>query len=310
MTTFLILFVTLLAVWACGWIVGALPPSPLRLAHLWSDEVGGAAQELLTGFVTAPDTTQTALTMATGNSATIRNAALASKVKLLTCWVDVQLRGIFRIRSPKMHDNVQGLRFDTIASEMQPNFSPMFPQTLFPQDTLTLDLSGSATASDIETACLLVHYEDLPGQSGRFTDPAGVKARMVNLVTVENSLATGTAGGYSGEEALNADFDLLKANTDYALLGYLLSPVAGQTAGECACVRWRGADTGNLGVGGPGSDTERWLTSRWFVWLSEQAGLPCIPIFNSANRAGILVDAAQDENGVDVLVTTILAELK
>src|SRR5207244_1402266 len=103
---------------------------------------------------------------------------------------------------------------------------------------------------------------------------------------------------------------LLEANRDYALLGYTVSPVAGQTVGECACVRWRGADVGNLGVGGPGSDTDRWLTSRWFVYLSERSGLPCIPIFNSANKAGILLDAAQDENGLDVIVTSIFARLK
>lgn len=270
----------------------------------------GPALELLTGFVTAPDTTQTALTMAAGNSLTIRNAALNSPVKLMSTWVDAQLRGILRIRSPKMHDNVQGIRFATIASEVQPLMDCAFPQLLYPQDVLTVDLSGSATGGDIETACLLVRYDDLPGQSARLIDSPTLKQRMVNVVTVENTLTTGTAGGYSGEEALNADFDLLKANTDYALIGYQVSPVAGQTVGECACVRWRGADTGNLGVGGPGTDTDRWLTHRWFAYLSERSGLPCIPVFNSANRAGVLVDAAQDENGLDVIVTSILAELK
>lgn len=268
-----------------------------------------AAMQLLTGFVTAPDTTQTALTMAAGDSLTVRNAAPDSAVRLLTTWVDAQLRGIGRIRSPKMHDNVQGIRLATIASEVQPLIPAKVTQRLYPQDTLTVDLSGSATGGDIETMCMLLFYPDLPGQSARLFDPAYVMGKLKNIVTVENTLATGTAGGYSGEEALNADFDLLKANTDYALLGYTVSPVAGQTVGECAAVGWRGADTGNLRVGGPGTDTDRWLTNRWFVWLSEQFGLPLIPVFNSANKAGILVDAAQDENGLDVIVTSIFAEL-
>jgi len=270
----------------------------------------GPALELLTGFVTAPSTTQTALTMASGNSLVIRNAAADSPVRLLTAWVDAQLRGILRIRSPKMHDNVHGIRVGTNANVVHPLIPPAMAQRLYAQDALTVDLSGSATGGDIEQACMLIYYPDLPGQSGRFATPDQIKQRMVNLVSVENSLALSTAGGYSGEEALNADFDLLKANTDYALLGYLCSPVAGQTDGGCAAIRWRGADTGNLGVGGPGSDTEKWLTSRWFVWLSEWTGLPCIPIFNSANRAGILIDGAQDENGLDVIVNSILAELK
>lgn len=133
---------------------------------------------------------------------------------------------------------------------------------------------------------------------------------MVNLVTVENSLATGTAGGYSGEEAVNVESDLFKANTDYALLGYTVAPVAGATDGGAAVVRWRGADTGNLGIGGPANDLKKFLTNSWFIDLSNKTGLPCIPVFNSANRAGILLDAAQDENGVDILVTSIFAELR
>lgn len=268
-----------------------------------------AAIELLCGQVTAPDTTLTALTMNAGNTLTVRNAPLTSKPKLLTTWVDVQLRGIWRVRSPNLHDNVQGIRFGTIASEVQPLLDPMFYQPLIPQDTLVAELSGSATAGDIESAAMLLHYDDLPGISGRFISPGDLKSRMKRLVTVENTLATGTAGGYSGEEALNAEFDLLKANTDYALIGYNVSPIAGQTVAECLAVRWRGEATGNLGVGGPGTDTDRWLTNRWFVWLSERSGLPCIPVFNSASRAAILLDAHQDENGIDVLLTSIFAEL-
>lgn len=290
-------------------IIGAL----VRAFDLNGSELllAGPALELLTGIVTAPSTTQTNLTMATGNTLTIRNAAIDSPIRLLTAWVDAQVRGIFRIRSPKLADGVQGLRFDTIASQPRPLFDPMFGQRLFAQDALTVDLSGSATAADIETACLLVYYPDVPGANARLANPGDVKTRMTgHLFTVENSIATGTAGNYSGEEAINTDFDLMKANTDYALLGYVVAPVAGQTEGECAAVRYRGVDTGNLGVGGPGNEDLQHLTSRWFVWLSERSGLPCIPIFNSANRGGILIDVATDENGVDVLVTSIFAELR
>lgn len=267
--------------------------------------------EIIGGLVTAPDVTQTNLTMFTGNSLTIRNIAGAAPAKLLTHWVDKQTRGLVRIRSPRLADNVQGLRFDDIASEVQPLLDPLFAQNVYSQDQLTVDLSGSATGGDIESWCGLIFYPDAAGVNSRLIDAAALKGRFTgDLFTVENSLATGTAGGWSGEEAISADFDLLRANTDYALVGYLVSPVAGQTVGECAAVRWRGTDTGNYGVGGPGTDTDRWLTHRWFVWLSERSGYPCIPVFNSANKGAILVDAAQDENGLDVLVTSIFAVLK
>lgn len=302
--------VLLLAIGLPQFVVFVTRGSCAVAKHVLSSSTGGAAIELLTGFVTAPSTSQTGLGMAVGNSLTVRNAALSTNVRLLSAWVDAQVRGIMRIKSPKLHDNVQGIRVGTNANIVQPLLDPTFMQGLYPQDTLTVDLSGSATGGDIETACLLVRYDDIPGPSGRFIDIATLKQRGVNEISIENSLATGTAGGYSGEEAINADFDMFKANTDYALVGYLLSPVAGQTDGGCACVRWRGVDTGNMGVGGPGTDLLKELTQKWFIWLTERTGFPCIPVFNSANRAGILLDAAQDENGLDVIVNSIFVELK
>ncbi len=262
----------------------------------------GQVLELVSGFVTAPSTTFTALTMAAGNSATVRNARADSVIQLLSAWADVQGAGEFRIRSPKLHDGVQGIRLDTVISEVKPLLPDQFMQMLFSQDGLTLELTGSATAGDIESGCMLIHYDDLPGAEAQMIDAETLMARMMHIFTVENTLALGTAGGYSGEEALNVEFDQFKANTQYALLGYLVSA-------ECAAVRWRGADSGNFGVGGPGDELGRDYTRSWFVDLSRKFGKKLIPVFNAANKDGILIDGAQDENGTDVTVTTILGEL-
>jgi len=262
----------------------------------------GAALEVLTGFATAPGTTFTALTMASGNSATIRNARLEADIRLLQLWADNQVAGAFRVRSPKLHDNVQGLRFDVTVGDVAPLWPWAAGQRLYAQDAMVLEISGSAVAGDIETAGLLIYYEDLPGTAARFLGIEELGRRYVNIVTVENTLALGTAGGYSGEEAINAEFDLLKANTDYALIGYTVDA-------ECAVVGWRGVDTGNLRVGGPGNETLRHVTSEWFLRLTRAHGIPLIPVFNSANRAGVLIDGAQDENGTDTTLTSILAEL-
>lgn len=260
------------------------------------------ALELLTGFATAPGASLTAVTMATGNTLSIRNGRDDSFVAILQAWMDAQTGGNLRIRSPRMHDNVQGVRLVNSASEIEPLLPDGVGIRVEPQDTLTVEVSGSAVAGDIETVCMLAYYADLPGIAGRFISPEDLRSRMVSLMTVENTLALGTAGGYSGEEAINAEFDLMKANTDYALVGYLVN-------GECAAVGWRGVDTGNLRVGGPGALESKGLTARWFVALSESFGLPLIPVFNSANKAGILIDGVQDENGADVTVTSIFAQL-
>jgi hypothetical protein len=262
----------------------------------------GLALELIAGQATAPSTTATALTMGAGTSLTVRNAPLESRVELLAMWADVQGAGFARLRSPKLHDNVQGIRVATVVSEAKPLLPAAFRQPLVPQDQLIAELTGSATAGDIEGLAFLLFYENMPGTEARLLDFDTMMARAVSLVTVENTIATGTAGGFSGEEAINAEFDLLKANTDYALLGYAVSA-------ECLCVTWRGVDSGNLRVGGPGDDTGRDYTRDWFSRLAREKGLPLIPTFNSANKGGILLDAMQDENGTDVTVTSIFAEL-
>ncbi len=262
----------------------------------------GAALEVLTGFVTAPGAVLTALTMAAGNTLTVRNCPFEKRVYLLQAWVDAQVAGVLRIRSPKLHDNVQGIRATTTASDVVPLLPGGFKQLLIPQDTLIAELSGSGVAGQIETAAMLIYYDDLPGTNARLATPDEIRKRMVQIFNVTQNLALGIAGGYSGEAAINATFDLFKANTDYALLGYVCDV-------EGAVVRWRGADTGNLGIGGPGNETLRHVTSSWFVRLSDWYGLPLIPVFNSANKAGILVDGAQDQAGADVLLTSIFAEL-
>lgn len=262
----------------------------------------GAALEVVSGRASAPSTTFTAWTLASGNSLTVRNAPLDSGVWLLQLWHDNQTAGVVRVRSPNLHDNVQGIRCRVSAGYPAPLLPWGVATKLIPQDLLVVEATGSATAGDLEQGALLIYYANLPGVDARFITYEQVIARRRHIVTVENSLATGTGGGYSGEEALNAEFDLLKANTDYAFLGYLVDT-------ECAVVRWRGADTGNLGIGGPGEPDLRELTSLWFVKLSQMYGLPLIPVFNASNKAGILLDAAQDEDGADVVVTTILCEL-
>jgi hypothetical protein len=262
----------------------------------------GRAFELVTAFGTALAAAGEDLAAAAGNSLTVRNAREGSAIWLLQTWADVQTAGLYRIRSARMHDNVQGIRFDTTVGFPVPLLPWGIKQKLFPQDVLTLTIGAADTAGDIETAAMLIYYEDLPGTDARLMSAADVMARAVHIFTVENTLALGAAGGYSGEEAINAEFDLFKANVDYALVGYVVDA-------EAACVRWRGADSGNLGVGGPAEPDLREETAEWFLRLSRLYGLPLVPVFNAGNKDGILIDGAQDEVATDITVNSIFAEL-
>lgn len=261
-----------------------------------------AALEMIGGNTVAAGATITALTPFAGNSFTVRNGQAGADIMLLQAWSDVQVAGTLRIRSPRFHDNVQGIRERTVIGDLKPYLPWGLPEHLLPQDNMTVEQSGSAVAGDVESTMLLLYYADLPGSAARLASWQDIVNRIDHLVTVENTLATGTGGGYTGEEAISSEFDLLKANTDYALLGYLVDS-------ECAAVGWRGADTGNYRVGGPGEPDMRDITKDWFVLLSQAYGVPMIPIFNAGNKNAILLDAVQDENGADPLVTSIFAQL-
>lgn len=262
-----------------------------------------AAVELVAAQGTAIGATIAAIGAVTGDSLVVRNAGnAANPAKLLQMWTDVQVAGTARLRSPRFHDNVQGLRFDTLVGDIRPMLPWGYGQAIYPGDVMIAELGGSAVAGDVETICLLNYYPDLPGVNGSFISADQLAQRIVHVFTVENTLALGTTGGWTGAEAINAEFDQWRSGEQYALIGYAVDT-------ECAAVAWRGGDTGNLRVGGPGDETEREMTADWFVRLSKAYNLPLIPVFRADNKAGILIDGVQDENGADTTVTSIFALL-
>ncbi len=263
----------------------------------------GKVLELISGFVTAPSTTLTGLTMNGTDTKQIRNFGDNSKAFLLNFWALNQAAGILRIRSPLMHDNSSGISSNILVANGRPLMPMGSMQRLFSQDTLNIELSGSATSSDIEQAALLIYYENINGLNANLKKWDEIKGRIKNIVNVINTLTMGVVGSYSGSEAIDADVDLLKANTDYAILGALTTLQQGS-------IGWQSADLGNFRVGMPGIITDKQLSANWFKILSESTGLATIPIFNSANKGNTFVDATNDENASSPIINTILAELE
>lgn len=264
----------------------------------------GKAMEILSGYVTGAATTNfDALTMLAGNSLTLRNAKEGSKIWLIGAWALNQANDTWlRIRSPRLHDNVEGMTFAVEAGSLRPLLPWGVKQELISQDTLVVEMMDAGAVADLDYACLLVWYEDLPGVDGRFITIEDYKQRARNVVAIRNTLIVDTDGTYDAEEAINAEFDLLKANTDYALMGCVVRDAV-------PCVRYRGTDTGNLGIGVPGGVGEHWMFGGFFLRLAEMTGLPCIPVINSANKANLLIDIPATENDITEEVSTILVEL-
>jgi hypothetical protein len=150
-------------------------------------------------------------------------------------------------------------------------------------------LSGSAVAGDIESLVQLVYYEDLPGQSARLQTWEQVKPKIKTILGLRLAITLGSTAGYNGARAINADVDLLQANTDYAVLGMT-------TDTECRGDLPARPDTGNLRVSVPG-EPDLGGHAWWFRLLSMHYGLPLIPIINSANKGATLIDCVNDENG-------------
>ncbi len=260
------------------------------------------ALDTVNAQVTAPGAGGASMAASTGDTLQVRSIPPGKSAKLVAIWADVNVSGFFNLTSPRLHDNTRGLRFRTLSIDSLPLMNIPSFQRLYDQDQLALFLSGSAVAGQIEQVTLLIWYEELQGINARLIDPATLMKRAVEQVTVEHTITAGVAGGYSGEEPINAESDLLKANTDYALVGY-------RTSVQCGAITYRGADTGNLRVSGPGDQFSSDFTKDWFLNLSEAFAIPMIPVFNSANRGGILIGVVQNQAGAAVTVSHNLVEL-
>jgi len=236
----------------------------------------------------------------TGQSTTVRNTQLGSKINLEGLWAQAAAASIVRVRSPRLHDNVQGIRYQVPAA-IPLNLMGLRPETpLVPQDLLVVEQSTVAAATTV--AFLHQSYASLPGSDGNYGSWGQIQPRIADMMTQEVTPGNPTAAGqWSAGVALNASFDLMKANTWYALLGYMVSATTGAIAIQ-------GPDTGGLKVGGPGI-LNAIETREWFLWMDEFSEEPAIPIINSANKAGTFVYLADFGAANAAVVDLLFAEL-
>ena len=262
-----------------------------------------SAIDTIASFQTTVGSTFAAGVMAGGDSATIRNFPQASEARLLAAFYDsVTSVQPWRVRSPLLHDNVQGIRFFPGQSPSQVLLPRFAAQNLEPQDTLVFELS-TAAATGKALGSLLVFYDSLPGAAARLYSPGDIRPLVKNIKPLVVTVGSGanTAGQWLDTLLTNTE-NLLHANTDYAVLGIV-------TDTAVASVAVKGIDTGNLRVGAPGTLNAD-VTSEWFVRLSEWTGKPCIPVINAANAAGTFVSIISSAATAAALdAQLILAEL-
>lgn len=249
------------------------------------------ALDLLSFTVTAPGATGTAMTAVSGNSAIVRNGSPGTLITCVAAWTNAQAAGFTGIAYPSGHDLVRGFQFRNTSGVSQNKIPAGYPLRFRAQDPITATQAGSATAGDVELLSMLMYYDDLNGIDAHLINLATLRARGVNLVTVRNSITPSAASIYASAQALNAGSDLLKANTEYAVLGgYVDSGVTANT------LSFFGPDTGNLRIGFPCLPGLPELTNNFFVALSENHDMPLIPVINSSNRASTFIEMLANEN--------------
>jgi hypothetical protein len=261
----------------------------------------GRAFEVITGRALNPGAGPTALVANTGDSFAVRSTPMENPPKLEGIWAFAATAGLIQVRSPRLHDQTQGIRFEVVASTAR-NFLPdEATQQLYPQDVLVFEIGGGAAETDV--GALAIYYPDLPGIDARLVMWDQISSRVANILTARVAITPpATAGDWSAGTALNATTDLLKANVDYAVLGYAAD-------GGVAAIALKGPDTGNLRVGGPGTN-EAIETRDWFIGLSKAKGSPHIPIINAANKAPTLAHVCKATAAGNTIVDFVLAELK
>lgn len=262
------------------------------------------AMEVVAGFATNPGATLTTLTPSTGTSFTVRGTDASKGTWLLSAWAFNATAGEQRITSPKLHDQVQGIRNRITAAATFPLYAgpsdALFAQRLYAQDNITVQQSGGA--AELDCGALLIAYDDLQGAAGRFIDFPTLKKIGQNVVTIEVTVTAVATGNFGGAVAVNSTFDNLIANTDYAILG-------GLTDTRGCAVGITGIDFANLRVGFPAEPTLRELTNHWFMALSVSANAPYIPVFNSANKAATTVDVETNGAGGTFIINLECVQL-
>lgn len=259
----------------------------------------GVAIDTISGSATNPSTTVTAVTMATGDSATVRNASASASVYLDEIYRQGATEGYIRVRSPLLHDMVQGIRFtpsETPSNRLLPSY---IDQLLRPQDPLTIEVSGGA--SEVDGVGASIWYSDLPGASARLHTLGDIAGLIKSVKPIEIDFNTSGTAMLWADTVITTTENLLHANTDYAVLGYI-------TDIALCMVGVKGIDTSNLRVCGPGSLRSE-VTSDWFVQQSMRTGRPWIPVFNSANQGAVFVTAAAVATTTAAKVSLICAEL-
>lgn len=257
------------------------------------------AIDTVVGTVTNTSSVLTAVTFNSGDSGVVRNFAQTDAAYLERVTKAAASAGAVRILSPLLHDNVRGITFTSSETPTHHLMPPQRGEKLNPQDTLTVQVSGGATETDL--VGLSIYYTNLPGATARLHSWSDIMPLISHVKPMEVDCTNSATKGAWTDTVITTTESLLKANTDYAVLGYVCDIGQG-------LVGIKGLETGNLRVCGPGT-TLTDTTANFFVEWSQREGTPHIPVFNAANAGSTYVSTCDVAASSTPKVQLILAQL-
>jgi hypothetical protein len=261
------------------------------------------ALDTISGGVTTVVGTPTAIVLASGDSLSVRAFPNASNAYLenLVLQGAVQANiGSFRVRSPRLHDNVQGIRLSPGELVSAYGLPAQTAQPLYPVDLLIAEITG-ATAAEAQQVAIFVRYDSLPGSDAPYAMWGDIAGRIIEYKPVQVVLGALVANTWL-DTVITTTENLLEADTKYAVLGY-------STNAPLTAVGVKGQETGNLRACGPGTSSE-FPTTEWFIRMSDKHGTPHIPVVSANNAGSIFVSAiTRAAVGAGTICELILAQL-
>jgi hypothetical protein len=234
-----------------------------------------------------------------GDSLSIRSFDTGAWAKLESIFLQGSSTEQARILSPRLHDNVTGLTFETPETPSEFLFPQEVGEPMYSSDTLTVQLSAAASSDSV--AALLMYYSNIDGVSANLATWAQVKAAMIHLKTVEVAVTSSPTIGTWTDTVITTTENQLKADYTYALLGF-------ETTAPLCAMGIKGPATGNLRICAPGATSTLDIT-RYFVELGNHQNTPHIPVFKANDRGATNISVAANTASVSAHVYAYLAQL-
>lgn len=259
----------------------------------------GAALITDVGYATNPSSTLTACTFTSPNSNTVRNTLFQNPISLLGMWRNGATKGRATITSPKLVPVTNGIDYAAPAGCTGQILDGPPYQVLTPQDVLTASVTGGGSESD--ELAIQSYYQNLPGVEMTLKHPGDIIGSAQFVFAWRCSITCSGTIGTQSNTVITTSEDSSTANVWYGVLGYT-------TDALLTAVGISGVDTSQSFIGGPGL-LDVYKTRHYFVDLSNRSGMPCIPMWNSANKANTNITAVDVAASTTAIITLVLAQM-